>query len=306
MKKFTLPAILAIIFVCLAKAQSHNQADRQVESDIVYGMYSGLALLMDAYYPRTHNGYGIVFIAGSGWHAPLAYDAEPLKSSPQIPMYVPPLLHAGYTVFVPNHRAAPRFRYPAAVEDVQRAVRFIRHNATHYGIRSDRIGAAGLSSGGYLVDMLGVLPGRGDAEDPDPVNRESAKVQAVVSGAGPSDFLSTQYEPMASDFLGLTPYGGMDLLPPTSIEYKTCRTASPLYSVSKEAAPFLLIHGDADKVVPIKNSELMEKALREAGVPVKLLRISGGGHGTDFPGAINPPDYLGELIRWFDQYLKQP
>jgi acetyl esterase/lipase len=96
-------------------------------------------------------------------------------------MYAKPLLDAGYTVFAIDHRDPPRFHLPAAVEDSQRAVRYIRHHVKEFGIRPERIGAAGGSSGAYLVDMVGVLDGKGDPDDPDPVNRGSAKVQAVVS-----------------------------------------------------------------------------------------------------------------------------
>ncbi|MCH7475257.1 MAG: alpha/beta hydrolase, partial [Gemmatimonadetes bacterium] len=71
------------------------------------------------------------------------------------------LLDAGYTVFTINHRAAPRFRYPAAVEDAQRAVRFIRHNAQRYGVDPDRIGGYGGSSGAHLVSLLGTMDGDG-------------------------------------------------------------------------------------------------------------------------------------------------
>ena len=64
-----------------------------------------------------------------------------------------------------------------------------------------------------------------------------------------------------------------------------------------------MLHGDRDEVVPIKHSEVMEQALRQVGVPTKLLRIAGGGHYPNFEGAINPPDYLGEMVRWFETYL---
>ncbi len=151
----------------------------RIESNRVYGMYSGLALLMDVHRPEKSNGYGIVQINGSGWHRPMSYDAVPLKDGPQTSMYAAPLVEAGYTVFSINHRAAPRFQYPAAVEDAQRAVRYVRFHAEEFGIRPDRIGAVGGSSGGHLVSLLGVLDGWGDPEDPDPVNRESAKVQCV-------------------------------------------------------------------------------------------------------------------------------
>src|SRR5262247_1667284 len=101
-------------------------------------------------------------MASSSFRAPLSYEAQPLKEFPQVQMYARPLVEAGYTVFAINHRAAPRFRYPAAVEDAQRAVRFVRHNSERFGISATRIGAAGGSSGGHLVSLLGTLAGEGD------------------------------------------------------------------------------------------------------------------------------------------------
>jgi dipeptidyl aminopeptidase/acylaminoacyl peptidase len=107
-----------------------------------------------------------------------------------------------------------------------------------------------------------------------------------------------------TDFMGMiTVISGVE--DTTSVEYKTYKGAFPLYHVTRDDAPFLLIHGDADKTVPYKNSEVMEQALKQAGVPVKLMPIPGGGHGPKFPGAQNPPDYMSESTRWFDQYLKQ-
>lgn len=121
--------------------------------------------------------------------------------------------------------------------------------------------------------------------------------------AAPVDLINlTAIQPV--DFMGMRVEVGGKLLPRTSVEYKTYREASPLYHVSRDSAPFLLMHGDANKVVPFKNAEAMELALKQAGVEVKLLRIVGGDHGADFPGAKNPPDYLGEMVRWFDQHLQ--
>ena len=153
--------ILVIIVMILAVASSAlgQMKTKRVETNVVYGMYSGLALLMDIYFPEKPNGHGIIFIPGSGWHARLSYDARPLKNAvsdrldPFQRMLAQELINAGYTVFVINHRAAPRFRYPAAVEDSQRAVRFIRYNANRFGINSDRIGGVGYSSGGHLVRL---------------------------------------------------------------------------------------------------------------------------------------------------------
>lgn len=272
-----------------------------VQPNVVYGMYSGTALLMDVHRPANPNGYGIILVSGSGWTAPMAYSAAPLKSITASLQYAKPLVAAGYTVFCVNHRALPRFHYPAAVEDVQRAVRFVRNNASSFGIRPDRIGAAGGSSGGHLVSMLGTLDGKGNPDDPDPVERESAKVQCVVARAAPINFFKMRTAGIS--FLGMGAPTGTGPDSTKSLEYQTYYAASPISHVSPDDPPFLLLHGDKDESVPFAQSEEMEQALKAVGVPVKLIRIEGAGHGPTFPGARNPPDYLGEMAEWFNRYL---
>jgi len=284
-----------------------NDPDTQpgrTDTNVVYGMYSGLALLMDVHRPARSNGLAVVYINGCGWHAPLGYNAEPLKDTPQGLPYVATLCAGGYTVFAISHRAAPRFRYPCALEDVQRAVRFVRHHAQHYGVVPGRVGACGGSSGGHLASLLGTLAGAGNPDDPDPVNRESARVQCVVARAPPVDllrFLDGSSGASVAGFLGMLARGEADGAYAT--EHHTYRDASPLHHVDASAAPFLLIHGSADDIVPCAQSTLMLAALRAVAVPAELLCIQGAGHGPSFPGAIDPPDYLGAMVRWFDQYL---
>ena len=181
MKRVVIVGIAALL---LWPASTFGQA--RVEKNVVVGMVSGLALVMDVHHPEEPNGFGIVHVSGSGFSRPLAYNA-PLLSESQVGIYGKPLVEHGYTVFSLNHRATPRFRYPAPLLDVQRTVRFIRYHAEEYGIDLDRIGAVGGSSGGMLVSLLGVLDGKGDPEDPDPINRVSAKVQVVVARAAPVD-----------------------------------------------------------------------------------------------------------------------
>jgi acetyl esterase/lipase len=276
-----------------------------VERNVVYGMVSGLALLMDVYRPEAANGRGVIHINGSGWHSPLAYDAMPLSRTPLAMPYIDALQHAGYTVFAINHRAAPRFRYPSAVEDVQRAVRFIRHHAGEYAIDPNRIGASGGSSGGHLASLLGTLAGQGDANDPDPVNRESARVQCVVARAAPVDLASmlvtSSGATSVAGFMGMQ--ARSEALAPYALERRTYDEASPLNHVSPDSAPFLLIAGTEDPVVPLEQSLAMQAALEKNGVPVEFLPVEGAGHGPDFPGATNPPDYLGAMVRWFDRHL---
>jgi acetyl esterase/lipase len=268
--------------------------------NVVYGMYSGLALLMDVYAPEGKtNGYGIVHISGSGWGAPLGLDARQLKEASHVEIEALPLVAAGYTVFSINHRATPRFVYPAAVEDAQRAVRFVRHHAGRFGIRADRIGALGGSSGGHLVSMLGVLDGEGEAEDESAVNRESARVQCVVARAAPTSFMDMpERTAAAAVFLGAQVNRGAG---EGSVERRRAVEASPLSHVAPGAPPFFLIHGDADDTVPIAQSELLAAALEKVGTPVKVRRVAGGVHG---PGIVRDPEIAAEIRAWFDEHLR--
>ena len=294
----------ALVITVLAAASVF--AAEPTESNVIFGMHSGLALLMDVYKPAQPNGYGIVVIPGSGWHTTVGYGARPLKDSNEFLKHTRLLGSHGYTVFAITHRAAPLFRYPDAVHDAQRAVRFIRHNAKRFGIRADRIGALGGSSGGHLVNMLGTLDGKGDPESPDAVEQESAKVQTVVSLYGPSDMrkVDTPFGSVSvTSFLGNRP--PRRDAPKNSYEARLYAEASPVEHVSPDDPPFLLIHGDGDAVVPYSQSEIMEAALKKAGVAVKLIRVPGGGHGTAFPGATEKVDWEGPSAVWFDEHLRK-
>jgi acetyl esterase/lipase len=299
-------SILLLGFVVWA---SSAQAQARTDRNVVYGMYSGLGLLMDVHYPERPNGLGIVHVNGSGWNAPLGYDAVPLKEGAEKGGFAKALTDAGYTLFAINHRASPRFEYPAAVEDAQRAVRFVRANATRFAIQPNAIGALGFSSGGHLASMLGVLDGAGDPDDVDPVNRLSSKVQAVVAV-----FPATDLKRITTDRGGqaVALFAGVrntltENTPRTTPESKRFAAASPITYVTRDDAPFLLFHGDADLTVPFEQSQLMEAELKKAGVAVKFIPVAGGGHGGNFqlkPDDSRLPGYFDEAARWFDTHLR--
>jgi acetyl esterase/lipase len=274
-----------------------------IERNVVYGMVSGAALLLDVHRPARPNGFGILFISGSGWQASTDYGAAPLKEQ-QIGLWGPPLLAAGYTVFAINHRAAPTFHYPAAIEDVQRAVRFIRFHAAEYGIDPARLGGVGGSSGGHLIGLAAMLGSPGDAADPDPVNRESAALQAVVLRAPLLDLRSID---TVEGIAYVTSF--MEAPPSQPSAAAAYAAASPITHVTDRSPPTLLIHGDADVLVPLRQSTAMQALLGKSGVPVKLVVVPGGVHGADF-GSAAPrpgwPDYFAETVRWLDAYLKAP
>jgi acetyl esterase/lipase len=296
--------ILIPLIALILGGMSHAGAQPRVEKNVVYGMYSGLALLMDVHRPETPNGYGVVFISGSGWQRPLTYGARPLKEE-QISDWGPALLKAGYTVFAINHRATPRFQYPAPVEDVQRAIRFVRHHAAQFGIDPARMGGLGGSSGGHLIGLASMLAAPGIADDPDPVNRQPATLQCVVLRAAPTEMIkmigSATGTAAVVAFVGRLPT-------PNADDQKVYRDASPIAHVKASSPPTLLLHGDADDTVPFTQSVAMESALRAANVPVKLVRVTGGAHGSTFgkDGKPHPQfqEAIAESVAWLDRYLK--
>lgn len=273
-----------------------------VERNIVYGMQSGLALLMDVHRGPQPNGLGVIVIHGTAWHASAAYDAPPMKEHPyQLEVLVKPLVSAGYTAFVINHRAAPHYRYPAALDDAVRAVRFVRHHAARFGISADRIGAVGASSGGHLVSMLGVRPPAEVPDATDPVERVAAGVQAVVAINAPTDLTGSFSNDWAMSAIAAF-LGSIRETDEKSAEWKAYRDASPIAHVSREDAPLLLIHGDKDTAIPIEQSERFEAALKQAQVPAALLRVPGANH------RLQPkppePDFQAAMVQWLNSHLR--
>ena len=301
--------IASLLFAGMVLAPVPGTAQARVQENVVYGMYSGLALLMDVHYPAEPNGHGVLFIRGSGFHAPLSLNAQPLKAGRDERMTS--LVDAGYTVFAINHRAAPRFRYPAAHQDAIRAMRFVRHHAQDFGIDADRIGAVGSSSGGTLALALGVIDHFPPAADASAVGKTSGKAQAVVALAPPTDLalMINSWEgavDLVASYMGAPVYsdageGGLE----TELQ-RDYRMASPISHLDSEDAPCLLIHGDADLVVPYAQSEAFAEAMQGAEGTVRLMRVPGAGHRlprlADGPEAMQ---LLEAMIDWLDLHLRQ-
>lgn len=258
-------------------AQGSSQLPTKSHENVIYGMHGGLALLMDVYQPEASNGRGLLLIFGSGWQSPPGYDGFSIKDvSPARPL-VGPLLEQGFTVFAINHRTAPLYRYPAAVEDAQRAVRFIRNHAQEYGVTSDKIAAMGHSSGGHLVLMLALNPQPGDPSARDPVERERAGVEAVVALAGPTDLTAADLSPWSAEvvasFIGqMKDYPGFANLH---------EEASPVTYVDAGDPPVFLIHGTDDPIVPVTQAQVLRDALEAAQVECRYVEVEGAGHGTE-------------------------
>lgn len=257
------------------------------EVNVVYGMASGAALLMDVYHPDLARGLGIIVVPGSGWYRPEIYAAPQLKDLSgydYMRAYVHALNEAGFTVFVINHRSHPGFRYPVPVEDTRRAVRFVRAQAERFGIDPERIGIMGHSSGGNLAAMAGVLddtPGTSRG----PVDQTSAAVQAVAALAAPFDLThqegGTIYGAQTIvSYIGEPFYGEdqwYETAPPPHAE------ASPVTHVDGNDPPFLIAWSANDPIVPPAQARQMIAAMEEAGARFEAVETEGEGHQPALP-----------------------
>lgn len=243
-------------------------------------MVSGSALLMDIYYPEESNQRAILLVKGSGWHGEAAYSANQLKTDEEARGYTDllnlrdALVDQGFTLFVPNYRLAPVFRYPAAIQDLRRAVRFIRGNADRFGIEPEPFGAIGHSAGGHLVGLLALADNPGDPGAEDPVETLSSKVQAAVAISSVLDPFADTPSYVFASFVGEPPNSttGNRALSEKWIE------ATPVSHISEDDPPMLVIHAKNDPVATIAWSESGVRALQEAGRDVEYISLDEGGH----------------------------
>ncbi len=202
----------------------------------------------------------------------------------------------GYVAVTVTYRLAPKYQFPAAVDDTKAAVRWLRANAANYHIDPARIGATGGSAGGHLAQFLGVTAGvkefEGEGGNPD----QPSSVACVVNFYGPSDFTQSYGHSVdAAEVLPL--FLGGDL----EHERRRHVQASPLNWVTPDAAPTLLVHGTEDKYVAYQQAVWMRDRLQACGVEVQLLTMEGAGHG--FKGEVEKKAEQA-LLEFFDKHLK--
>lgn len=263
-------------------------AGLKVFQDVPYGTEE--RQVMDIYLPSSPGPHpAVVLIHGGAW-----VTGDKSRMGPFAIM----LARRGYVAASVNYRLAPQHHWPAQLDDVQRAVRWLRHNAKKFGINPKKMASWGASAGGHLAAFLGV---RKAHDNSDPVlSKYSARVQCVVDLFGPTDLVAASTTSGASvvELLIGKPYSQAPDL---------WKDASPLYFVTKDDAPFYIVHGTADTVVPIWQSEKMEKALRKAGVEVHFVKVKGMGHGLR---AANPAvraaikKALDGAMEFLDEHLK--
>ncbi len=263
--------------------------DSTLLRDISYGEADGEKLLLDAHVPEGKGPFPIaILIHGGGWSGGDKGGTLKPGSSADITPWFAPLSKADFTWFSINYRLAPKHRWPACLNDVQTAIRWVKVHASEYKGDPKRIVLIGHSAGGQLACLSGML-----------ANNETS-VQAVIG-----------FAPVTNHEQDLTQRGGLSsslqnlLNRPKNVTPESLallRDISPINHVRAGLPPYLLIHGDADVTVPIQQSRDFQQKLNASGNDCDLIVIPGGVHAlADWSKCL--PDYQARMIAWLKRIL---
>ena len=266
----------------------------QLQIDLTYCTTSdGVKLTMDLYQPKKRLGPtpAVLYVHGGGWTGGDKSDGAGL-------LFREALVRRGYSMAAINYRLAPKYSFPAQIEDVKCAVRHLRANAAIYNIDPERIGAIGGSAGGHLVSLLGTS-GKDAGWDSGENSDQSSRVQAVVDMFGPSD--------LKLMLGGSSRRYALMIFNASSLDDPLLQTYSPVAYITPDDPPFLILHGESDQLVPLEQSQILYDKLKAAGVPVELVVVKNAGHGfRPADGDIQPsmPELVKMVVDFFEEYLK--
>ena len=246
--------------------------DISLEADLHYGEADGTPLRLDLWRPQRPSATptpAIVWIHGGGWEAG---DKELDPVGPQVSLAA----RDGFVLASVAYRLSDRATFPAQLHDVKAAIRWLRANAAELGIDPGRIGVWGHSAGGHLAALLGTTGDLPELEGESGSPGYSSRVQAVIPISPPTDFFA-----FPPGWGGAEPYRATSKLVggPLETRREVVAMANPITHVRSDVPPFLIIHGEADDVVPVLHAELLADALQDAGGDVKLLRLPQADHG---------------------------
>jgi acetyl esterase/lipase len=286
----------------MAKGMDNYKVD-----ELIYGRKDGVALTMLHIKPRTKsNGKSIIWVIAGSWFSSYQQAQRTIRPSSMF-------LDKGFTVFLVILGSQPRYAIPDEIEDAKRAVRYIRYNAKQWQIDANKIGITGGSAGGHLSLAVAMADEKTDSLATDPVNRVSSRVQAAAVLYPPTDclnwggqglsFINNKNLQLANSIYGALDFtkwnelnATYDHITDTATRNKIAKEMSPIYYVSADDPPIFIIHGDADKTVPLQQSETFIARLKEAGVQNKFIIKKGGIH--------NPSTMMPEFLDFADWFAK--
>lgn len=287
------PIAIGVLFLAVLTCdgivlRAQGPAAAVVKTDIEYGLAGGESLKLDAYVPEGAGPFpAVILVHGGGWNAG-DKSGGPKKNAYMVPMQEP-LQRAGFAWFSINYRLAPKNRFPANLEDVQTAIRWVKAHAAEYHLDPKRIAISGESAGGHLVALAVV---KAD---------ERTRVAAAVPFYGVFDMAAMQPVggPVRPNFEGL--FGHDAAVDPAQ---RALREASPITYVKAGLPPFLLVHGTVDDRVPPAQSDQFQAKLQAAGVKCDLIKIPGGVHGMISWDKV-APGYQEKVVAWLKQTLDE-
>ncbi len=270
-----------------ATGPTPSAEDISVKNDIQYGTAGGQKLLLDIYQPAVETlkpRAAVVMIHGGGW---TSFDKSTMQGLGKF------LARQGFLAVSVDYRLLrdSQNRWPAQLDDVQMAVRWLRAHAGKYNIDPGHIGAFGHSAGAQLAALLGMMDTRDNSDAA--LAKYSSRVQAVVDVSGPADF-TRDHDPEGDAHLA--DFFGGDYTKAADV----WRDASPVDHVAKSDAPFLIIHGTRDDSVPIAQAQELYEKLQEAHVPVTFVKVDDG-HTFTTPEARR--QLALETLTFFNRYL---
>lgn len=289
MWRVLLKALFIWVVVCLLGIFGAAQPTITIQRDLVYGRAGEVDLKLDLYKPGLPGPLpAIIFVHGGGWVSGDKRNMEPMARY---------FAERGYVGLSVGYRLAPRFKFPAQIEDIKCAVRWVRANAQQLGVNPERIGAMGSSAGGHLVGLLGVTDGSEGLEGSCGDMKLSSRVQAVVPYFGLMDWAKVLGNERAQQ-TALALFGTTCQADP-----EPCKRGSPVTYVSSDDPPYLLVHGTLDPVVPFEQSVFMRDTLKAANVEVDLVALEGAGHGWPINSAFGQ-QALARVVPFFERHLK--
>lgn len=276
---------VGLAFTLTACATSAPPGTRKL-ANLEYSRAPGRPLRLDLYLPNhsTNKIPVLVWIHGGAWKMG-SKDWCPLAS----------LATNGVAVASLEYRLSNEAKFPAQIMDCRAAIRWLRANAVTHGLDADHICAFGASAGGHLAALLGTASGVTEWDAGANLD-QSPRVQSVVAFYPPTDL----DELTSGWFWRKVSFSDVGRLVGGPVEQNRDRVAraNPVNYISKDTPPFYLLHGDRDKLVPLRQSELLHTALRNAGIPVHYEVVPGKGHAIG-----PPPEALPRLNEFLLQHL---
>ena len=295
--------IILWFFIIISSASISTASDMPFiqHQNIVYAEVHGIGLVMDVFVPTgDKNGLGVIDVISGAWHS----SRDKIRDH-TLTQTFHILCGKGYTVFAVRPGSITKFSAPEMKSNLNLGIRWVKQHSKEYGIDPNRLGMMGASAGGHLACLAAVTADDGKTPDGKPSESGDTRVRAVAVFFPPTDFLKfgdKTIDPNADERLAkaIRRLAFDDAnANATADEVKDALTKiSPARLVTPKAPPFLLIHGDADPLVPLQQSETMQTALKEAGVSAELIVKKGGAHPW-----FTIHEEVKVIADWFDKQL---